>query len=203
MALTDAQICNVALSRIGVRAFINDLNDNTIEAQVCKTHFADLRNLVLEEGDFPWARDQATLAQLSGTVPSGWAYMYSLPTTCLRARYVYAGARLGKYIAENRIPFTVKYGGSSNAPVLLTDHSAPELIFTVKDIVVALWTPLARDALAWRLAPELALGLAVKPALGKEMLERAYTVALHKAIASSLNSQQEDVEQPSEFEQVR
>jgi len=52
---TNVQICNLALSHIGSRAFIQDLSsDTSVEARYCNLLFNDARQAVLRDAPHGW-----------------------------------------------------------------------------------------------------------------------------------------------------
>lgn len=202
--LTDAEICNVALARVGQREFIDDLNDASAQAQVCKALFTAARDAVLESFAWPFATRRATLALLAGATRDSWGYVYVLPSDCVAVRYVYAGTR--NPASDERIAYAREIADDANGNptvhVLLTDQIDAVLVYTALISVTALYPPLFVDALAWRLAADLALALPVKPEVGLRM-QQGYSLALNRAAASQLKQQQLDVPPDSEFVRIR
>lgn len=199
MATTEAQVCNIALARVGHRDFIDDLTDETTAAQVCDAHFDDARDAVLASVHWKFATRRATLAVISGAERSGWGYVYALPTDCIAPRSLYPGTRIPA--AAQRIPFELE-DDATYGTVLMTDLADAELIYTHRHSTVVRWPPLFVHAVAWRLAMELALALPVKPAVGMAM-EKGYRAALAEALAVELNSVREDPEPDSPLISVR
>jgi hypothetical protein len=197
VATTPAELCNVALGRIGVRDYIDDLAEASTEAQVCAVSYPFSRDLVL--GAFPWsfATKRANLAEQTGVTRSGWGYAYALPVDLVTVRYLYNGANIGPLETEaKRTPYRLE--GADGQRVLLTDQGAAELVYTARIETVALYPALFQDALAWHLASELALALAVKPQLGIAALGQ-YERALARAAAADLRQTQEGPPGESEF----
>jgi hypothetical protein len=200
VALTDAQICTVALARIGQRQFVDDLNSNTSQAQVCKVLYPLARDAVLESFPWPFATRRATLGLLAGATKPGWAYVYVMPGDCVVARYLDPGT--ANPSADARIPFSREIADDANGmptiPILLSNFAAAILIYTARLSNPGLWPALFTDALAWRMAADLALALAVKPELGLRM-ESAYAAALNAAASAQLRQLQSDVPPDSPF----
>lgn len=193
------QVCNIALANVGNARIINSLEENTLEARMCKVHYAPTRDELLEV--FPWrfAAKRATLAALSGQERSGWTYTYQLPTDCIAPRRIYPGAR--SVNPDEEVPFeieTVSAGATVSGLCLLTDKEEAELLYTAECPAVVLWTPLFVQAVAWHLSMKLALVVPVKPELASG-LERKAAVALARAKEAQMNARQRDPAPLSEY----
>jgi hypothetical protein len=185
---TKVQICNLALVRVGQRDAISSLADGSTAADICNAVFDQLRDTLLTSFPWPFAAKHAELAVLSSAERTGWGLVYALPTDCLQARYIYAGKR--NPTADQRIPFTVELNDAGSGRVLCTDLEDAELIYTAKVTVETAWPPLFCEALAWAVARELAMGLAVKPELQVRAAQMA-EMSLHRATAVSQDEKQE------------
>lgn len=193
---TEAELCNLALARIGEREYIDNLDEDTVPAQACKVHYATARDAVL--ASFPWrfATHRAALALVANATRDGWLYVYALPTGLLEAQRIWAGRGV---TPELRIPFELE-GDATVGRVLLTDQPSAVLVYTARVEAVTRFPPLFIDTLAWRLATELALALPVKPNIAAVM-EAKYKAALAGAAAQELRQSQEDA--PPEAESIR
>lgn len=186
--LTVAEVVNAALSYIGSRLFITDIGEDSEQAIVAKVHYDRCRAMVLGERWWNFAEASATLARSSITVPSGWSFAYELPADLLPAkhRYIYAGAREGLTRPEDAVPFAIRWVSGSGQR-LLTDHEAPELVYTRLVTELVYWPEKAADALAWALAPRLALGINVDLRKGMNFAQE-YQRCLEEAMAEDMNS---------------
>lgn len=200
--MTEVEICNVALGRIGVTAYINALSENTTEARACAVSYPQARDTLLEAHPWPFATSRAQLPRLAPSSSDGsrqgFAFVYALPSDCLKAREIWPGMR--RVREDQKIPFRVEHRASSR--ILLTDHPAPELEYTVAITDPTLFPPLFREALIWRLARELSMALAVKPDIAARA-EQAAQMALFDAAASADGERQDDPPPESEFIAVR
>lgn len=196
--LSEAQLCNVALLRIGERQLIDDLDEDTAPAKACKALYAHARDEVLEAAWWNWATRRAVLALLDGETRTGWGYVYALPDDCLAARSIYTGTRSPS--ARQRIPFSMEMGATGR--VLLTDMEDAELVYTARVTTVALFPTSFADAVAWRLAVDLVLAIPVKPQLAP-MIERKALSAFNAALSADRTEMQEDRPPESEFITVR
>lgn len=215
MATADVDICNRALYRVGSKVRLSSLDTSTSEeGKACSFLYAQVRDEVL--ASFPWAfaTKRVTLAPLSGVTRSGWAYAFDLPADCVAPLYVFTGVRRGAPIsgtgpsgyspvgvsglntytaggAAQPIPFAVESNDAGDGRLFLCDLPAPELAYVARVTAVVGFPPLFVDAVAWKLAAELALGLPVKPQLEQQCLAR-YQAALARAGAAEFRGQQED-----------
>lgn len=92
MPKTIVDLCNLALSEMGARASIVDLNENSKEAKACKLHYDQVRNELLRAAHWGFARSQKALTQLGTaseeTSQHPWLYMYAYPADCIKMRYL-------------------------------------------------------------------------------------------------------------------
>lgn len=200
---TPVDVCNLALLYTGQGQQINSLDQATIEAKACKVHYAKTRDAFLESAWWKFATKHAVLALLSGQTRTDWVYVYQLPSDFIAPRYIHTGQRLSNPI--DRIPFDLESVSASTAVTgqcLVTDQKAAELCYTAEVPTIALWTPLAVDALAWELAVKLCLILPVKPEwAARARLEAKQARAT--ALASQARSAQSDPTPPSEYTNAR
>ncbi len=80
---TDVDIANMALTKLGTRATIASLTENSTEARVINTWYATVRDDLIRSIDWNFARVYQTLA-LQGTPPARWAYSYAYPSDCVK-----------------------------------------------------------------------------------------------------------------------
>jgi hypothetical protein len=198
---TTIQIVNKALVRIGVRQFIDDLDEATAAAEIASVLFEPTRDEVLESNRWRFATQRSFLAVIEDAERTGWTYAYGLPTDCLSARYLAEPNGHRTPTAAQRIPFTVELNEDGDGKILLTDQVDAELVYTARVESSTLFPPLFCDALAWKLASEFAMALPVKEGLSDRAL-RMYELTLTRAAASSFE-QSEEVEPESEFIQAR
>ncbi len=81
--MTDIQICNLALARLG-DSRITALTDSTAQAQYCTLFYSQTVEELQAEFDWQFCRKQVSLT--SGTAPlTGYSVQYTLPTDFIRA----------------------------------------------------------------------------------------------------------------------
>lgn len=167
---SEVEVCNVALGRLGIDQFIENLDEANTRARTCKNFYAPTRDLVLE--DFPWdfAQKCIALAEVAGDPPPGWAVQYSVPSDCLRAQAIVQNSNLpagewnfGPYWHYDRLPYRVPWRiiASATPPqrLIITHLEEAYLWYTAKITDVNQFSALFRSQLAWRLAADMALTL--------------------------------------------
>lgn len=199
------QVCNLALGRIGIDLFIEDIEDRNARAIACKQYFEGVRQSVLS--DFPWnfATKAVQLAAVDITVP-GWSVAYRYPADCITLRHV-TPASGGRFQppplwAQAEAERAVMIQGEARFRVMM-DPVTPEARVILTDLEEAwgwytadvpspsLWPRLFVEALAWKLAAELAGPLRVAANL-RQMAEQGYLYAVTQAQAGSLNEEHPD-----------
>ena len=191
---TSVQICNRALSRSG-GGRISALTDASREAQECNLHYEDTRDAVLRDFDWGFARKRATLALLTDTY-DGWDYAYALPSDYIIARKLYdsTGANSGtiydldefRYRVDDQVKYEIASNDAGSRPILLTDMEDAILIYTAKITDVNAFDTMFSDALAWRLASELAMSLRGKPDMQMALLQ-VYSAVVQNAKSINAN----------------
>lgn len=212
---TEVEICNRALSRIGVDDLIEDLLDPSPQANACRQHYEPCRDELLQ--DFPWnfAQKVVALAPVTGVTIPGYEHVYRYPTDCLRAQVVTdkGGTRLPYEVnrfdiwdyqrIDRRMPFRIMADpNTAGARILVTDMPEAYLWLTGRVTDPNQMTGLFRSALAWKLAAELALALRTNTALYQNAArEMQLTVSI--AQCGSLNEERPDPEASSPTVQAR
>lgn len=197
MAVSEAQVVNLALLRVGERQTIDNLNENTTPAKVAKQCWALVRDEVLTAAPWSFAAKERTLA-LTTETRNGWGYCYALPTDCApdSPKYLWNGNRAPQ--RGDLIPFDVCLNDAGGGHLLCTDREEAVLCYTALIENPSLWGKQFVNALAWRLAVEFALSIPVQPGKG-QLASGAYAAAVQQAWAADANGRQEDEEAESEF----
>lgn len=196
MATVEAQVCNIALGRIGQLVQIPALTDNTPVARACRVCFDTSRDAVLEARWWSFARRRATLAQITDGDAGAFSYGYSLPTDYIGARYIETGAATPG--EGDEIPFEIELNAAASARVLLCNESTVELVYTGQITAMGLWSPMARDALAMKIAADLALSVAKKPSLAEQFM-KWWVLFVNAAASANANQRRSDVPPDSEI----
>ena len=146
------QIVNKALILIGAQRILS-MADAGNEAQTAAELWDSVRDAVMRA--YPWncCVRQATLAALSSTPAFGYSYQYQLPQDplCLRV--------LGMQYHDSIFRIQGRY--------LLTDESTCSITYIARETDITIWDPLLKEAVAARLASELAYPLSNSATLAK------------------------------------
>lgn len=192
------QICNMALTRIGQSQLIASLEEQSLAAELCTLHYAEARDNVLRDFDWPFAEARVFLSDI-GSPPVNWAYRYRYPTDCLKARRLAIPGNENP-TSDERTPYNVVYAVGGRA--IITNQEAAELVYTVRVEDTTYFDPMFVSALSWRLAAELAIGLQVRPE-NFNAAQQQYMFVLGQAQAVALAERQQPPLPDSEFISVR
>ena len=196
---SDIEICNLALSRVAVTQAIASFTERSKEAEQCRVFYSHLRELVLQEFPWPFAESIVALADLGNPAP-GWAFRYRYPADCLKIRNIVQPGFRRALSSDMEIPYQIGYDAGGR--VIHTDQPEAVCRFTFKVDDSTFFDPQFVEALAWRLAMDLALPLASKPDL-QQFAAQQYQMALTLAEGSAFQESQSDPEPESEFVTVR
>lgn len=81
MMSSEVEICNLALSNIRAGS-INSLNEQSLQAQICKLKYPFMRDRCLRDGSWQFNRKITALALLDTDIYN-WVYAYQYPSDCL------------------------------------------------------------------------------------------------------------------------
>lgn len=137
---SDIEICNLALSSLGadlIRAF----DDSSKRARVCKVQYAPLRDLLISQYDWSFARKFATLRAAVDVDSTNFGVAYDIPADCLRPldilpegtnqRWEIAGSYLYTPVTEPILRYTAKGIGTGMYTASFIDALASELAFRI------------------------------------------------------------------------
>lgn len=174
MAVSKTDIWNAALGRVGENDQIEDENDTGDAADDCRLHYDRCRKMVLTQLLWPFAKHQKVLQRL-GATRFGWSYVYALPADCLEPRCLVSGdTRYSLLSVDQRTPFDVMSNDAGDGRILCCDLAPADfdvLEYTRDLEAVTTFDPHFENALAWRMAGELALSLKRDRALYREIME--------------------------------
>lgn len=171
--ISKTAICNKALYFLKSDYRITSIDEESLEARLCKSFFDDAVDILTEQHPWNFAMERAILAQ-SATAPTfGFTYKFQLPTD----------------------PYCVKIISvldNSNYPIaywkqvgrfIETDMDAVRLTYLKRISNLSEFSPLFREALAYYLAIQLSEPLSRSTELSTEM-SKLYDHTLKKAIRS-------------------
>lgn len=149
-------ICNSALVKIGART-ITSLTEGSKNANLCNEQFAKLRDEVLRAHSWNFAVARAKLGRLVEAPAFGFAYAYQLPSDFLRAVAIHDNPGGGT------VPYQIE------GQRVLTDAEAIYLRYVRRIEDPNAFDALFREALAYRVAAELAVPIAQSSTLHEQM----------------------------------
>lgn len=152
MATSEIEICNLALTRIG-HSMITALSEASVEASLCKLHYAMTRDVVLRAHPWNFAIRRVMLAQDTDTPAFEYEYQYSLPSDFLKV--VRTDLDAEGYSVDYRI----------ESRKLLTSEGTIGIEYIAQITDVAQFDALFVDCLAARLAAEIGQKLSDNAAL--------------------------------------
>jgi hypothetical protein len=190
-------ICNLALSRVGA-GFIDSLDEPSAPAELCRLLYPIARDATLRDHDWNFARKRLAMATLDQTSDQ-WDYVYLLPADCLAVREIYNPS---KGFKGDRIPYELGLDENDSRVTVLTDEYQAILIYTKKVTNASLFDSKMTDALAWRLASDLAQPLRGDIQLGQSFLQQ-YARQIGDAKATNANEHFEDPSDSSVYERSR
>lgn len=197
MALSVVSISNIALTRIGSSRLVESVFpvDGSDESNVLNLHYEAVRDQVLEDFPWPFARKYATLGLIEEAASQPWAnqwgFSYAIPSDCITIRRLATGLGPATYAPP---PFEV------GDAVILTNEAEAVAEYTYRVTDPAKFTPSFSSAVSWLLAHEIAMPLSVSDGI-RERAMRNYGIQLSMARAASANHGQDP--DPPESQYVR
>lgn len=144
------EIANIALQMIGEQQ-ITSFEDGTDNAREVLVRFSTARDVVLRDHPWNFAKARTRLALLNETPAFGWDFQFQLPEDLIRVLHVALGEGTFHPFAHH----TGRYVIEGNK--LLANEDQAFMIYVRREKNTELWDPLAVEALAARLASELAI----------------------------------------------
>ena len=184
---SEVQIARLALQHIGDRFDINSLTESSPEAEQVNLVFSDVRDMVLREHPWKFARKYTSPAQLSGTAPGNWDYMYAYPSDAMRI------IRIVNPLGDNQPPIRFEIArNSDDVRVILSNESEPTFEYTSRVTDPQQFDPQFVIALSYRLAQYIAIPITGDRNIMADMKQMA-DIEIGKARASDANEGFEEV----------
>jgi hypothetical protein len=163
-------IVNSGLIKVGADP-ITSLTDDSVEARAANAQYEKLRDEVLRAHPWNFAVARQRLARLVEAPPFGFAFQYQLPPDCLRVLVMNGGRSV--FEIEGR--------------KLMTDEESADVVYVRRITDPNEFDAMFREALAYRIAADLAYPLANSTTLSSAMMQ-LYRDAL--ALARSVDGQE-------------
>ena len=164
-------ICNLALGLIGAEPI-----GAVSESVPCGTNWENAVKATLQAFDWSFARKRAELSRSATSPAFGYAYAYPLPSDCLEPIIVNQSTGT-KWIIEG--------------DDLLTDEEEIELVYTAYITDEGAFPPLFVDALATRLAADIAPAVTRNFQLQRELMQ-LFDFKLQRAMERDANKRLSD-----------
>ena len=176
MAVSKAQICNMALAHIKqTKTTIANLDTDTGNtADQCRIHYDVARRFALADHNWNFATKRVTLADV-GSPPATYTYRYDYPSDCLKVQEI---QRLTK--ADVPVPYLIEAVEDGSKLSILTDMATAIGVYTWNVENVALFSPSFVTALSWLLASDLAPALS-----GSENVQESSLTVYRNYIAAA------------------
>lgn len=178
----DTDIGNMALSRLGTRATIADLTENSTEARQINLWYATVRDELLSLVDWNFNRVTQALTA-SGTPPARWSASYAYPSDCLRMRRLEFGASTWMW-GEPARGFEIASNGSGT--FLYCNEDRVTAVFAQRVVDPVRFPPGFVLAFVDCLAAAIAHAITQKADLAERLARRAQD-RIERAIADSAN----------------
>ena len=176
---SQVEICNLALAKLGHMPFITSIDENSKAANILKVLYNPVRDSLLREYLWKFARKRATLAPLVSTPAFDGGSYFQKPTDCLRIvgtnedyRYGY-----GRWLVEG--------------DKIIANTTALSIVYIYRVDDENLFDPCFVQAFAAKLAYELAMPLSQSASL-KEAMGEEFKSAVIKAAFASATEQDSD-----------
>lgn len=183
-SLSSTDICNIALSHLGISKEIANMNEQSKEAEACRRFYEVTRESVLKDHSWPFASKYATLALIEQNPNDEWAYSYRYPTDALFIRRILSGFRNDS--EATKVAYAISQDDSGM--IILTDQDSAQIHYTVNVQSESYFTSDFALAFSYRLAhylaPRLTAGDPFK--LGPQALQK-YMLELGRATSNAFN----------------
>lgn len=165
-AITQVQICNLALGHIGQKK-IQALDENSRQAQAVDNIYISALEEALRSFNWPFAKTKRALVLISAYTPLRFSYGYAYPSNCVIVRKVYNEGTIDENIGEK---FEEVFDPDGNRKVIETDceYAYGEYTYNLTD--TTLYDASFVTAFSHRLASDLAVALNGDKDMAKEQI---------------------------------
>lgn len=149
-------ICNAALTDLGGNPIVSlyppSGEPSTTEQKLCQAHYEPSRDVVLEAGDWSFARTQRQLPASEISPPYGEGTMFLVPPDCIRVITVSQDAQ-----DLNLLSWRIQQEGGSRYIVARTGIAYVNFVARIED--PTLFSPMFADTVSARMAYMMAIAL--------------------------------------------
>lgn len=166
--MTDVEICNVALSSLGLDR-ISSLASSSGEAVACNLHFQPSVNETLADHPWSWARKRSELAESAIENLTIWDHVYQLPLDMVRL--------ISMHDEDGTEVFDYEVEGDK----IYTDHDSITARYVYRVTDPSRFPAQFAHAVSMLIAHKLAMEFQQARSLANDHLQR-YMMALEKAM---------------------
>lgn len=197
MASSKTEICNLALSHLGIGKEISNIEtDTSAEANTLRRFYDTTLEEVLRDFAWPFTTKFEALGLVEEDPTDEWGYSYRYPSDCLHIRRVLSGLRNDN--RQSRVPF--KLGRDDTGTLIYTDMDDAEIEYTVREEDTSRYPSDFTIALSYKLAFYCAPRLAAGDPFGlRQTAAQMYQVTVAKAANNALAEEQAEEDPASEF----
>jgi hypothetical protein len=198
---TPTEICNLALSHLGVGKEISDIaTDSSSEGQSCRRFYDIVLDEVLRAANWPFTTKFRTLALIEENPTDEWSYSYRYPTDCVKIRRILSGDRNDTHDTRE----VYKVGRDNDGLLVYTDKEDAEIEYTMRLSDASQYPADFTLVMSYRLASLIVARVTGgDPFNLRDSVLQNYFYELSRAQASAFNEQQDDRLKDSEFIRAR
>jgi hypothetical protein len=161
----EVMICNMALSIVGSKTTIENIDESTPAAKQCKIWYEPARLAMLEAFDWDFARKSKELSAHSVAAPlNRWNFRYQIPADCIAPRVIENPAGP----VADAIPYEQENAGNGTMSIV-TDMEDAVLLYTFDLDSPVLFSMHAVETHAFALAERIAYKMTGKRTLAEQL----------------------------------
>ncbi|MDB4033633.1 hypothetical protein N9468_04615 [Flavobacteriaceae bacterium] len=181
------EIYNKALSRIGAGRVRVETEKSQARIE-CDSAWVELHEGVLRAHDWNFARHTIAGVALSGTpLQTRWAYEHKYPSNCMFVRYIYTDTPDDPH--EHEIALSTD---DPTVKAIYSNVESPLIVYTRRVDHTYMWDPSFTNAVAWKLASEIAIPLTQSEKRAQLALQ-GYFAAIQVARAENIREGKWDI----------
>jgi len=182
------EIVNVGLGMIGEDP-ITSFSDDLDTARAANLRFPTVRDAVLREHFWNFAMTRVQLAKLAQDPPFGYAAQFQLPADFIRMYRVNPDE--AAHFGRGAIGPDYKIEGRK---LLLNGSDSAKIIYIFREIDTTKWDALATEALAARMASELAISVTQNRTLAAQLFDQYRSKLAHARSVDAMDEPAEVIE---------
>jgi len=197
--ISEVEMCNLALSHVGLGELIQSLDDDTTPARQCKLLFTPTAIDLLIRYNWSFAERKQYLALLDGVSPVDYTYAYTYPSDCLRFREIYNSLSL----KSPPIKYAIQLSADNKSRYIETNQATAIGVYTV-DVSdkASSWSEFFTMAFIWGMAMKLVIPLTRNSKMIQAVSGLA-EVNIAQMVGLDLNEDYESFEEYNGFTAVR